>query len=78
MSLVRCASPAYLREHGIPRRPEDLAAHRCVNYVSNRNGRVMDWEFARDGQKVQLTLDGVLAVNDHDANVVAGLMGLDW
>jgi LysR family transcriptional regulator, regulator for bpeEF and oprC len=76
MSLVCCASPAYLREHGTPHRPEDLAAHRCVNYVSNRNARIMDWEFARDGEKVQLTLDGVLAVNDHDANVVAGLMSL--
>jgi LysR family transcriptional regulator for bpeEF and oprC len=74
MSFVCCASPAYLREHGTPRRPEDLSAHRCVNYVSNRTGRVIDWEFARGGQKVELTLDGVLAVNDHDAYVVAGLM----
>ena len=74
MSLICCASPAYLREHGIPRRPEELSAHRCVNYVSNRTGRVMDWEFSRGGQKLELTLDGVLAVNDHDAEVVAGLM----
>jgi LysR family transcriptional regulator for bpeEF and oprC len=76
MSLVCCASPAYLREHGTPLRPEELSAHRCVNYISNRTGRVMDWEFARDGQKVQLTLDGILAVNDHDTNVVAGLSSL--
>jgi LysR family transcriptional regulator, regulator for bpeEF and oprC len=76
MSLVCCASPAYLREHGTPDKPEDLAAHRCVNYVSNRNAKIMDWEFIRDGKKVRLTLDGALAVNDHDANVVAGLMSL--
>ena len=74
MSFVCCASPAYLREHGTPRRPEELSAHRCVNYVSNRTGRVIDWEFARGRQKVELTLDGVLAVNDHDTYVVAGLM----
>jgi LysR family transcriptional regulator for bpeEF and oprC len=74
MTSVCCASPEYLREHGIPRTPEELSAHRCVNYVSNRTGRVLDWEFARDGQKVQLTLDGVLAVYDHDAYLVAGLM----
>jgi LysR family transcriptional regulator for bpeEF and oprC len=74
MTSVCCASPAYLREHGIPRTPEELSAHRCVNYVSNRTGRILDWEFARDGQKVQLTLDGVLAVYDHDAYLVAGLM----
>ena len=74
MSSICVASPAYLREHGIPRSPEELSAHRCVNYVSNRTGRILDWEFAQDGRKVQLTLDGVLAVNDHDAYLVAGLM----
>lgn len=74
MTSICCAGPAYLREHGTPRSPEELSAHRCVNYVSNRTGRVLDWEFARDGQTVQLTLDGVLAVNDQDAYVAAGLM----
>jgi LysR family transcriptional regulator for bpeEF and oprC len=73
-SFVCCASPAYLEQHGTPRRPEELSAHRCVNYLSNRTGRVMDWEFSRGKQNVQLTLDGVLAVNDPDAYVVAGLM----
>jgi LysR family transcriptional regulator for bpeEF and oprC len=71
--FVCCASPAYLKEHGAPRRPEDLSAHRCVNYLSNRTARVMDWEFSRGKQQVQLTLDGVLAVNDPDAYIVAGL-----
>ena len=74
MSSICCASPAYLREHGVPRSPDELSGHRCVNYVSNRTGRILDWEFERDGQTVQLTLDGVLAVNDHDAYIVAGLM----
>jgi LysR family transcriptional regulator for bpeEF and oprC len=70
-SVVCCASPAYLKEHGAPRRPEELAAHRCVNYLSNRTARVMDREFSRGKQKVELTLDGVLAVNDPDAYIVA-------
>jgi LysR family transcriptional regulator for bpeEF and oprC len=74
MFTVCCASPAYLREHGIPRRPEDLSAHRCVTYVSNHTGRVIEWDFARGEQKVQLTLDGVLAVNDYDAYIVASLL----
>jgi LysR family transcriptional regulator for bpeEF and oprC len=74
MTSVCCASASYLREHGTPRSPEELSTHRCVNYVSNRTGRILDWEFARDGQKVHLTLDGILAVNDHDAYIAAGLM----
>ncbi len=76
MSTVCCASPAYLQEHGIPRRPEDLSAHRCVTYVSNRTGGVLEWEFTRDTQKTSLNVDGILAVNDHDAYIVASLMGL--
>ena len=76
VTFICCASPEYLREHGVPRTPEDLSAHRCVTFMSNRTGRVLDWEFVRDGRKVQLTLDGILAVNDHDANVVAGVMSL--
>lgn len=30
---VLCASPAYLRAHGRPRRPEDLRRHRCVAHA---------------------------------------------
>ena len=76
MTSVCCASPAYLREHGSPRSPDELSTHRCVNYMSNRTGRILDWEFARDGQRVVLTLDGVFAVNDHEAYVASGLSGL--
>jgi LysR family transcriptional regulator for bpeEF and oprC len=76
MSHVCCASPAYLREHAALRHPEELSDHQCITYISGRTGRVMDWEFQKAGQKVQLTLDGVLAVNDQDANIVAGLMGI--
>ena len=76
VSFICCASPAYLKEHGAPSSPEDLPAHRCVNFMSHRTGRIMDWEFVRDGRKIQLALQGVLAVNDADAYVVAGVMGL--
>ena len=30
---VVCASPKYLRAHGVPRRPEDLRAHACVSFT---------------------------------------------
>ena|SRR5688572_8570735 len=76
MRFICCASPEYLRAKGIPDRPEDLSGHRCVNFMSNRTGRVLDWDFVRDGQRVQLTLNGVLAVNDHEAYVAAGITSL--
>jgi DNA-binding transcriptional LysR family regulator len=41
--LVLCASPEYLRVHGEPRRPQDLAGHRVLayTYLSTKD----EWRF---------------------------------
>jgi DNA-binding transcriptional LysR family regulator len=38
---VVCASPAYLRKHGSPRRPEDLARHNCLT----TSDFAMTWDY---------------------------------
>ena len=40
---VVCASPAWLKAHGTPRTPGDLAAHRCITFESTFPG---PWRFA--------------------------------
>ncbi|MDB5767558.1 MAG: Transcriptional regulator [Collimonas fungivorans] len=30
--VLLCASPAYIAEHGVPRTPEELAQHSCLNF----------------------------------------------
>jgi DNA-binding transcriptional LysR family regulator len=43
---VVCASPAYLKKHGTPREPQDLAQHNCLT----TSDFVMTWEYkAADG-----------------------------
>ncbi len=32
MQMLVCASPRYLKQHGVPKHPNDLAAHNCVTY----------------------------------------------
>ncbi len=46
LPVVLVASPAYLKAHGIPRRPEDLADHQCIATHSSAVSAVK-WEFKR-------------------------------
>ncbi|CAN7443885.1 LysR substrate-binding domain-containing protein [Polaromonas sp. LjRoot131] len=76
MHYTTCASPAYLKRHGQPMHPNDLVHHRCVNYFSARTGKMFDWYFKRDGEKIQVPLSSHIALSDSYAYTAAGLAGL--
>jgi len=76
MHYITCASPAYLARHGRPAHPSELTRHRCVNYFSARTGKVFDWDFTRDGERIQVPMEGHIALNDSYAYTAAGLAGL--
>lgn len=63
---VTCASPAYLKRHGVPASPDDLDGHRMVGYVSSRTGEVMPLEFTVAGQVRSVTLPRRISVNASD------------
>lgn len=57
---VVCASPAYLKRHGKPERPEDLLQHDCIRLVRGR--RVFDrWAFRVDGARQEIQVSGTLS-----------------
>jgi LysR family transcriptional regulator for bpeEF and oprC len=76
MHFVTCATPDYLARYGRPAHPNELLRHRCVNYFSSRTGKIFDWDFTRDGERVQVALPGHIAVNDTNSYVAAGLASL--
>jgi LysR family transcriptional regulator for bpeEF and oprC len=76
LHFVTCATPGYLQRFGRPAHPNDLLRHRCVNYFSSRTGKIFDWDFTRDGERVQVALPGLIAVNDTNSYTAAGLAGL--
>jgi DNA-binding transcriptional LysR family regulator len=45
--LVLCASPMYLKKHGTPQSPEELADHETLSYSYLSAGD--SWEFVREG-----------------------------
>lgn len=63
------ASPAYLAARGMPRRPEDLKDHDCVNFRYQASGQPMRWVFQVGQRTVEFTPDAALVVDVSDAVV---------
>ncbi len=47
--MVACASPDYLKKHGVPKSPADLAHHNCLTYAYS--GHQHEWRFTRRGRE---------------------------
>src|SRR6516162_1282897 len=52
MRRIVVASPAYLKEHGEPKRPEVIASHQTIQFGSTAG--LADWRFVRDGKEVRV------------------------
>jgi LysR family transcriptional regulator for bpeEF and oprC len=76
LQFVTCATPAYLKEHGVPQHPHDLANHRRINFFASRTGKIFEWDFMRDDETIVLATPSTFAVNDSVAYMRAGLAGL--
>jgi DNA-binding transcriptional LysR family regulator len=70
---VVCASPAFLREHGVP---EDLEAlqRRCT-ITAAMEGRSAQWRFMQDGELHRLSMESQLTVTSFQAAVLAACEG---
>lgn len=63
---VTCASPAYLKKHGMPATPDDLGGHLMVGFRSSRTGEVMPLEFTVGDKLRHVTLPSRVTVNGSD------------
>jgi len=76
------ASPDYLARAGVPVHPRELedSAHRIVGFLRARSGTVAPIRMQRDGEGVEVHGRYVVAVDDGNAYLAAGLagMGILW
>lgn len=69
--MVLCASPTYLRQHGQPAVPADLASHAVLAYTLLSIGD--NWEFEGPGGRVSVKVSPRLQSNNGETCVAAGL-----
>ena len=69
------ASPQYLRQHGIPQRPDDLARHRCIDLILPDSGRPIPWQVVEAGQRRSARVSSELAFDHPIAALTAALNG---
>jgi len=75
---VVCASPEYLKNHGRPEQPADLAAHRLIGFRNPRTGQVRPWWFRRpgdEGDAIQVAPDASSIFDDGGSAWKAGVHG---
>lgn len=70
---VLVAAPGYLKEFGVPERPEDLTKHRCLNY--GHTTTLQRWQLTRGGQTINVAINSVLCSNNGDVLRAAALGG---
>ncbi|CAB3630536.1 MULTISPECIES: LysR family transcriptional regulator [Achromobacter] len=70
-----CASPGYLKAHGVPATPHDLARHQCIVLRQNEAAYGL-WRFTKGRRSETVKVRGNLSSNDGEVTLTWGLAGL--
>jgi DNA-binding transcriptional LysR family regulator len=75
--MLTCATPDYLKQHGIPAYPEELKnGHKLVGYLSTRTGRAFPFRFEHNGERSEISTECRIGVNESNAHLAACVAGL--
>lgn len=80
MRMAVVGSPTYFKKHPVPKKPQDLTAHNCINLRLPTHGGLYPWDFARQGRELKVRVDGQLIlgnISQIEKAALAGL-GLAW
>lgn len=76
LRMAVVASPSYFEQHPLPRRPEDLAAHNCINSRLPTYGGLFAWGLENNGREVKVRGEGQLVFNSLSMRLTSALDGL--
>jgi DNA-binding transcriptional LysR family regulator len=64
LKMAVAGSPRYFEKRGLPRSPDDLGNHNCINLRHRARGGNSVWDLERGGRAVNVRVEGQLVVND--------------
>ena len=76
LPAVTLASPKYLREHGVPKHPRELARHVHIAYRYPVTSELAPLRFRVRGREISVSPRAALTVNDVETGCEAGVLGL--
>lgn len=76
LRMAAVATPSYFAANPAPRTPRDLTSHRCINIRHSPQSGIYVWEFERQGQPLNVRVEGQAIFNTTPHIVAAALAGL--
>lgn len=76
MRMAVIASPEYFERHPIPKTPQDMTAHNCINTRLPTYGGVFSWVLEKKGREVKVRGEGQLIFNSLAMRLSSALDGL--
>ncbi|KAB0495315.1 LysR family transcriptional regulator [Pseudomonas vancouverensis] len=76
MRMAVVGSPAYFSRHPKPLIPNDLMQHNCINLRMPTHGGLLLWEFEKNGQELNVRVEGQAVFNNIAMRLEAVLQGL--
>jgi DNA-binding transcriptional LysR family regulator len=75
MRMAVVGTPAYFKTRSVPRRPQELIEHACINLRLPTHGGLYAWEFEKDGREIKVRVEGQLVFNRTIQMLTAALAG---
>jgi DNA-binding transcriptional LysR family regulator len=76
MRMAVVGAPSYFDKRPLPKKPQDLTEHNCINLRMPTYGGLYAWEFEKGRRELKVRVDGQLVFNTIRQRVDAALAGL--
>ena len=76
MRMAVVGAPSYFAKHAVPKKPQELTAHNCINLRLPTRGGLYAWELEKGRREMHVRVDGQLTFNNIALRINAVLDGL--